>query len=147
MRMSGDSLIACDDAYVADVIEVEHDQPYVPKVSEALWDARLWRNSVSGARALDSLEAWAEGEATPATSSLLPEKIFKKQATIFYPKCSIEIGKVFAPWYPSSRGKLICFTHWQSRSSSSRLRMLTRLRRSPLRLHPRANHLRARAHF
>jgi hypothetical protein len=28
-------------------------------------------------------------------SSPLPENIFKKQPTLFYKKCSIEIGKVF----------------------------------------------------
>ena len=27
-----------------------------------------------------------------------PEKIFKKQPTLFYAKCSLEIGKVFKPW-------------------------------------------------
>jgi len=30
--------------------------------------------------------------------SCLPEKIFKKQPTLFYTKCSREIGKVFKSW-------------------------------------------------
>src|SRR6266436_521617 len=58
-----------------------------------------------------------------------PKKIFKKQPTLFYAKCSLEIGKVFAVWYSPLRGKLISFTPWQGRSSSFRPRILTRHRR------------------